>query len=156
MPSIKRSPAGLPICTVEPDASSASYPFAAAAATGSTVTVPALNQKSLQGDYGFVDVLAQMGCTVEKHAEWTKVAGPGAGKLKGVDVDMFHISDTVMTLAAIAPLADGACGPSRQHCGHQPVSPAALTAACWSRRGGRALPGPPGLFPGTFAPMFCL
>jgi hypothetical protein len=25
----------------------------------------------------------------------------------GVDVDMFHISDTVMTLAALAPLADG-------------------------------------------------
>ena len=69
--------------------------------------MPALNQKSLQGDYGFVDVLARMGCTVEKHAEWTKVVGPGRGKLKGIDVDMFHISDTVMTLAAIAPLADG-------------------------------------------------
>ena len=33
------------------------------------------------------------------------VAGPD--KLKGIDVDMFHISDTVLTLAALAPLADG-------------------------------------------------
>ena len=60
---------------VEPDASSASYPFAVAAATGSTITVPHLNERSLQGDYGFVDVLAQMGCTVVKHNEWTKVTG---------------------------------------------------------------------------------
>lgn len=60
---------------VEPDASSASYPFAVAAATASTITVPHLNERSLQGDYGFVDVLAQMGCTVVKHNEWTQVTG---------------------------------------------------------------------------------
>jgi 3-phosphoshikimate 1-carboxyvinyltransferase len=60
---------------IEPDASSASYPFAVAAATGSTITVPHLNEKSLQGDYGFVDVLAQMGCTVVKHDKWTQVTG---------------------------------------------------------------------------------
>ena len=58
---------------VEPDASSASYPFAVAAATGSTITVPHLNERSLQGDYHFVDVLGQMGCTVVKHDKWTKV-----------------------------------------------------------------------------------
>lgn len=33
------------------------------------------------------------------------LAGPA--KLKGIDVDMHHISDTVMTLAALAPLAEG-------------------------------------------------
>jgi 3-phosphoshikimate 1-carboxyvinyltransferase len=31
----------------------------------------------------------------------------GTGRLRGVDVDMHHISDTVMTLAAVAPLLDG-------------------------------------------------
>ena len=31
----------------------------------------------------------------------------GPAKLKGIDVDMHHISDTVMTLAALAPLAEG-------------------------------------------------
>lgn len=90
---------------VEPDASSASYPFAAAAATGSTITVPHLTPASLQGDYAFVDVLEAMGCTVNVSGSVTQVRGPA--KLRGVDVDMHHISDTVMSLAAIAPLAEG-------------------------------------------------
>jgi len=90
---------------VEPDASSASYPFAAAAATASTITVPHLTPASLQGDYAFVDVLKQMGCTVNVSGTVTQVRGPQ--RLRGIDVDMHHISDTVMSLAAIAPLADG-------------------------------------------------
>lgn len=90
---------------IEPDASSASYPFAAAAATGSTITVPNMSYESLQGDYNFVDVLAQMGCKVEKTKTHTRVTGPK--QLKGIEVDMHHISDTVMTLAALAPLCDG-------------------------------------------------
>jgi 3-phosphoshikimate 1-carboxyvinyltransferase len=89
---------------VEPDASSASYPFAAAAATGSTITVPHLTPASLQGDYAFVDVLKKMGCTVNVSGSVTQIRGPQ--RLRGVDVDMHHISDTVMSLAAIAPLAD--------------------------------------------------
>ena len=93
---------------IEPDASAASYPFAAAAATGLKIRVPILNESSIQGDYGFVDILEKMGCKVEKDQDGTTVTGPEQGvKLKGVDVDMHHISDTVMTLAAIAPLCDG-------------------------------------------------
>src|SRR5258707_1019176 len=49
---------------VEPDASNASYFFAAAAVTGGRVRVPHLSPDSLQGDAHFVDVLEQMGCTV--------------------------------------------------------------------------------------------
>lgn len=90
---------------VEPDASSASYAFAAAAATVSTISVPHLTPASLQGDYAFVEVLAAMGCAVDVSASATQVRGPQ--RLRGVDVDMHHISDTVMSLAAIAPLADG-------------------------------------------------
>jgi 3-phosphoshikimate 1-carboxyvinyltransferase len=90
---------------VEPDASAASYPFAAAAATGSRITVPGLTPASLQGDYGFVEVLRRMGAAVAVDGGATTVAGPA--RLRGVDVDMHHISDTVMSLAAIAPLAEG-------------------------------------------------
>jgi 3-phosphoshikimate 1-carboxyvinyltransferase len=90
---------------VEPDASSASYAFATAAATGSTITVPGLDQDSLQGDFGFVRVLEQMGAKIAVSNRQTTVIGPK--NLRGVDVDMKHISDTVMTLAAIAPLCDG-------------------------------------------------
>jgi 3-phosphoshikimate 1-carboxyvinyltransferase len=92
--------------TIEPDASSASYPFATAAATGSTVRVPNLTSASIQGDYGFVKVLEKLGCTVAMGENHTTVTGPPAGQLgkEPLTVDMHHISDTVMTLAAIAPL----------------------------------------------------
>jgi len=89
---------------VEPDASSASYPFALAAC-GHDLTVPDLGTRTLQGDHGFVELLRRMGATVEAGAVITRVVG--AGDLVGIDCDMHHISDTVMTLAAIAPLAEG-------------------------------------------------
>jgi 3-phosphoshikimate 1-carboxyvinyltransferase len=90
---------------IEPDASSASYPFALAAATGGTITVPDLGVHALQGDYRFVDVLERAGAEVVRAADGTTVRG--RSPLRGVDVDMHDISDTVMSLAAIAPLAEG-------------------------------------------------
>lgn len=90
---------------VEPDASAASYFFAAAAVCGGEVRVEGLGTDSLQGDLGFVDVLARMGATVERGARETIVRSDG--HLRGVTVDMADISDTAQTLAAIAPFADG-------------------------------------------------
>jgi 3-phosphoshikimate 1-carboxyvinyltransferase len=89
---------------VEPDASAASYFFASAAVTGGRVTVPGLFLHSLQGDVRFVDVLARMGCTVEHDAGQITVQG---GPLRGTEVGMSDISDTVMTLAAVACFAQG-------------------------------------------------
>jgi 3-phosphoshikimate 1-carboxyvinyltransferase len=90
--------------TVEPDASAAGYFFAAAAVTGGRLTVLGLPEDSLQGDVQFVDVLADMGCRVERCAAGVTVHGR---PLRGVDVDMNAISDCVMTLAAVACFADG-------------------------------------------------
>jgi 3-phosphoshikimate 1-carboxyvinyltransferase len=92
---------------VEPDASNASYFFAAAAVTGGTVRVPGLGRNSTQGDLQFVRVLEAMGCTVTVAEVHTEVSGPPVGTLKGVDLDLNAISDTAQTLAAIAPFADG-------------------------------------------------
>ena len=89
---------------IEPDASSASYPFALAAASGGSLMVPGLGPDALQGDVGFTEVLARAGARVTRESGGIRVEGRG---LLGVDEDMHHISDTVMTLAAIAPLADG-------------------------------------------------
>ena len=89
---------------IEPDASAASYFFAAAAITGGTVTVADLSRASLQGDVGFVDVLERMGCRVEECSAGITVHGR---PLHGIDVDMNAISDTVMTLGAVACFADG-------------------------------------------------
>ena len=90
---------------VEPDASAASYFFAAAAITGGEVTVEGLSRDSLQGDVRFVDVLEQMGCTVR----WSgsSITVRGGIPLRGVSVDMGDISDTAQTLAAVAVFADG-------------------------------------------------
>ena len=89
---------------VEPDASTASYFFAAAAVTGGRVKVLGLRRAgALQGDVAFLDVLECMGCTVTDEPDGVLVAGPAA--LAGLTVDMADISDTFMTLAAIAPLA---------------------------------------------------
>lgn len=89
---------------VEPDASSASYFFALAAVTGGSITVRGLPWTSAQGDLKFVEVLERMGCTVERGADLTVI---GPDRLSGVDIDMNAISDTVMSLAAIAPFASG-------------------------------------------------
>jgi len=89
---------------VEPDASSASYPFALAAAGGHRLVVPRLDASSLQGDYHLVDMLERMGAVVEREATFTAVSGPGVGRLRGIEADFGDISDTVMTVAAIAPL----------------------------------------------------
>lgn len=90
---------------IEPDASAASYFFALAAITGGTVTVEGLGTRSLQGDVDFVQVLAHMGCLVDIGADKITVTG---GRLKGLDIDMNAISDTVMTLAVVALFAEGA------------------------------------------------
>ncbi len=89
---------------IEPDASAASYLFAIAALTGSTLTLEGLGTKSIQGDMAFVDILEHMGCTVVRDELSTTVTG---GPLRGMDVDMNAISDTVMTLAVVALFAEG-------------------------------------------------
>jgi 3-phosphoshikimate 1-carboxyvinyltransferase len=89
---------------VEPDASAASYFWAAAAITGGRVTVRGLSRNALQGDVGFCDCLRAMGCEVQSGGDEITVVG---GPLQGVSVDMNAISDTVQTLAAVALYADG-------------------------------------------------
>ena len=93
---------------VEPDASAASYFAAAAAITGGEVRIEGLSRRSMQGDVGFCDALARMGCDVHwnetEAAESVTVRGRAA---RGIDIDMNAISDTVPTLAAVALFAHG-------------------------------------------------
>jgi 3-phosphoshikimate 1-carboxyvinyltransferase len=86
---------------VEGDYSSASYWFAAAAATCGTVRVRGLASPTAQGDSGFLDILAAMGCAVSA-ADEIIVTG---GDLRGGSFDCKATPDIVPTLAAIAPLA---------------------------------------------------
>jgi len=90
---------------VEPDASAASYFFAAAALTGGRVRVRGLDRRSLQGDLAVVDVLAAMGAEVTNGAGWTEVRG--TGQLRGIDVDLADLPDMAQTVAVVAARADG-------------------------------------------------
>jgi 3-phosphoshikimate 1-carboxyvinyltransferase len=96
-----------PTYVVEPDASSASYFFGAAAILGGRVILGWHAPTVLQGDLRFAEVLNQMGCwagwCVDGYIVERRVGRP----LRGVDVDMNAISDTVMTLGAVACFADG-------------------------------------------------
>ncbi len=89
---------------IEPDATAASYLWAAAALTGGEVTVEGLGTDSIQGDMAFLDLLERMGATVRRTRDATTVLG---GALRGVDADMRAISDTALTLAVVAAFADG-------------------------------------------------
>ncbi|GAX59370.1 3-phosphoshikimate 1-carboxyvinyltransferase [Candidatus Scalindua japonica] len=89
---------------VEPDASGASYFFAAAAITGGKVRVEGLGDRSLQGDTKFVDILSKMGCSMKKSRDWLEVEG---GELSGIDIDMNDTPDVVQTLAPVAVFAKG-------------------------------------------------
>ena len=90
---------------IEPDASAASYFFAAAAISGGSITIEGIGSQSIQGDKGFVDIVEKMGAKVVRSDNALSVTGTGS--LIGIDASMKEISDTVPTLAAIAPLASG-------------------------------------------------
>jgi len=96
---------GVPSYEIEPDASAASYFFAAAAIMNGAVTVSDLTGKNIQGDEYFTSLLKAMGCRVERCSSGTTVLGRA---MHGVDEkDMSSFSDLVMTLAAVACFAEG-------------------------------------------------
>ncbi len=91
---------------IEPDLSTASYFFASAALTQGEIIVKNIDrQHCKQGDVQFLNVLETMGCVVTQIADTIKVSGPDV--LEAVDVDMGDFSDTFMTLATMAPFANG-------------------------------------------------
>lgn len=94
---------------IESDASSATYPLAVAAMTGTTCTVPNIGSRSLQGDARFaVEVLRPMGCHVEQTGHSTTVTGPARGGLVAIPhVDMEPMTDAFLTASVLAAVAHG-------------------------------------------------
>lgn len=94
---------------IESDASSATYPLAFAAMTGTSCTIPNIGSSSLQGDAKFaVDVLKPMGCKVEQTTTSTTVTGPPRGHLKPLPhVDMEPMTDAFLTASVVAAVAKG-------------------------------------------------
>jgi 3-phosphoshikimate 1-carboxyvinyltransferase len=93
---------------VEPDATAASYFAALPIVAGGSIRLDGLKAagESLQGDIKFLDVLAQCGADISGGDGITVSFAPFRRRL-GVEHDFSEISDTFLTLAAIAPLLEG-------------------------------------------------
>jgi 3-phosphoshikimate 1-carboxyvinyltransferase len=90
---------------IEGDYSSAAYFLAAGAIGGKPVTVKNLKNNSAQGDKSLLNILSQMGCSVEHQKEAVIVSR--RDELKGVTIDMGDYPDLVQTVAAVAAYAQG-------------------------------------------------
>ena len=91
---------------IEPDATAASYFIALPAVTGyrASVRIEGYADGGLQGDTAFAKVAAACGATL-KPANGTLVTESWSG-IRGGDFDFNAFSDTFLTLATIATLAD--------------------------------------------------
>ena len=94
---------------IESDASSATYPLAIAALTGTSCTIQNIGSASLQGDAKFAkEVLERMGCRVVQTSTETTVQGPPIGQLKAVEeIDMEEMTDAFLTATVLAAAANG-------------------------------------------------
>jgi 3-phosphoshikimate 1-carboxyvinyltransferase len=90
---------------IEGDYSSAAYFLAAGAIGDQPVTVKNLKNNPAQGDKYLLNILSQMGCSVERQEEAVIVSR--RDELKGVTVNMGDYPDLVQTVAAVAAYAQG-------------------------------------------------
>ena len=93
--------------TIEPDASSAAYPFCAAAIAGGRVTVSGIPEESLQADFKILHLLERMGCGVIRDPDGVTVIG-SMNPLRSLgEIDMNDFPDAVLAYAVVALFADG-------------------------------------------------
>ncbi|WP_036746180.1 3-phosphoshikimate 1-carboxyvinyltransferase [Paenibacillus sp. UNC451MF] len=91
---------------LEPDVSTCGYFWSMAAQTNGRVRIQGINDQTRQPDIEILDVLERMGCTVVRGADFIEVTG--TRQLKGgFTASMKRWSDQTLTIAALAPFADG-------------------------------------------------
>jgi 3-phosphoshikimate 1-carboxyvinyltransferase len=130
--------------TIQGDASSASYFWAAAAVTEGTVATENINPYATrQGDIRFLETLERMGCFIEKKSDRVVVHG---GSLSAIDVDMNDMPDMVPTLAAIGLFARGKTTIRNvSHLRYKESDRLRALALEWNRLGGRVMETDDGL-----------
>lgn len=92
---------------IEPDASAACYFYAMSLLLNRSVRVNGVHFDSLQGDVAFIRLLEKMGCKAADTDKGILLEPPADGIFHGITCDMSACSDQAITLAAIAPFADG-------------------------------------------------
>ncbi|WP_377323525.1 3-phosphoshikimate 1-carboxyvinyltransferase [Pimelobacter simplex] len=92
---------------IEPDLSNAAPFLALAAVSGGTVTVRDWPASTTQAGDALRDLLARMGCGVERVAEGLQVTGPADGwrGLRGLDADLHDVGELAPAVAALCALA---------------------------------------------------
>lgn len=95
---------------IEPDVSAACYFYAMSPLLHVKSKVMGVHQNSLQGDMAFLDVLADMGCTISDEADGIVCMPPKNAHIHGGSWDLSTFSDQALTLAAIAPFANEPVG----------------------------------------------
>ena len=90
---------------IEPDVSGACYFYAMAAIIGGRALVKNIHKNSMQGDIKFIEALEKMGALTHESPEGLILESDG--KLKGIEIDLSNFSDQSMTLAVVAPFANG-------------------------------------------------
>ncbi|MDE7285445.1 MAG: 3-phosphoshikimate 1-carboxyvinyltransferase, partial [Lachnospiraceae bacterium] len=98
---------GLEEYQIEPDLSGACYFYAMAPLLKTDVIVKNVHRNSLQGDIKFLEVLQDMGCGLVDQEEGMLVEGSNLTKYPGMDLSMKDFSDQTMTMASLAPFAEG-------------------------------------------------
>jgi 3-phosphoshikimate 1-carboxyvinyltransferase len=89
---------------VEGDWSNAAFWLCMGALTPQGVTVTNLDDRSLQGDRGVLDILRRLGARVEVSQQNVTIS---RGKLSGITIDVSDTPDLVPVVAAVAAAAEG-------------------------------------------------
>lgn len=92
---------------VEPDLSNAAPFLALAAVSGGSVTVRDWPSSTTQAGDALRDLLAAMGCTVDRVPDGLRVTGPadGVSGLRGIDADLHDVGELAPAVAALCALA---------------------------------------------------
>jgi 3-phosphoshikimate 1-carboxyvinyltransferase len=89
---------------VEPDLSNAAPFLALAAVSGGSVVVRGWPQETTQAGDALREILALMGCEVDRVERGLRVRG--AGTVRGVDLDLHDVGELTPVVAALCALAD--------------------------------------------------
>jgi 3-phosphoshikimate 1-carboxyvinyltransferase len=89
---------------IEPDLSNAAPFLALAAVTGGSVTVRDWPESTTQPGDELRELLARMGCVVERTADGLRVDGPD--RIQGIDADLHDVGELTPVVAALCALAE--------------------------------------------------
>ena len=88
---------------IEPDLSNAAPFLALAAVSGGSVTVRDWPETTTQAGDALREILARMGCRVERVEDGLRVTG--SGTLEGIDVDLHDVGELAPAVAALCAVA---------------------------------------------------